>query len=87
MALAIEMNNRMKRKAKAMGVFFNTETQKKFLKMASNVELQKELQSEVNTLDIYKEQFEKLHHDFLRQDTDIRKRIVESSQITVYSPK
>ena len=40
MAFAIEMNNRMKRKAAAMGVFLNVETQKKFLKMASNVELQ-----------------------------------------------
>ena len=42
MALAIEMNNRMKRKAKAMGVFLNEETQRKFLKMTSNVQLQEE---------------------------------------------
>ena len=40
MALGIELDNRMKRKAIAMGVFLNVETQKKFLKMASNVELQ-----------------------------------------------
>ena len=39
MALAIEMNNRMKRKAAAMGVFLNVETQRKFLKIASNAEL------------------------------------------------
>ena len=68
MALAIEMDNRMKRKAAAMGVFLNVETQKKFLKMTSNVELQKELHREVNTLDIYREQFEKLHCDFLLKD-------------------
>ena len=68
MTLAIEMDNRMKRKATAMGVFLNVETQKKFLKMTSNVELQKELHREVNTLDIYREQFEKLHCDFLLKD-------------------
>ena len=70
MALAIEVNNRMKRKAAAMGVFLNVETQKKFLKMASNVELQKVLQQESNTLDIYKKQFEDLHCDFLRKDRE-----------------
>ena len=42
MALAIEMDNRMKRKARAMGVFLNVETQRKFLKMVSNVKLQRE---------------------------------------------
>ena len=70
MALAIEVNNRMKRKAAAMGVFLNVETQKKFLKMASNVGLQEVLQHESNTLDSYKMQFEDLHCDFLRKDRE-----------------
>ena len=70
MALAIEMNNRMKRNAAAMGVFLNVETQKKFMKMASNVELQKELQCGSNTLDIYRDQFENLHSDFLMKDQE-----------------
>ena len=76
MALAIEMDNRMKRKATAMGAFLNVETQKKFLKMTSNVELQKELHREVNTLDIYRKQIENLHCDFLlkdQQDMDLER--------------
>ena len=41
-ALGIEMDNRMKRKAAAMGVFLNVETQKKLLKLSSNQELREE---------------------------------------------
>ena len=68
-ALGIEMDNRMKRKAAAMGVFLNVETQKKFMKMASNVQLQTELKLEENTCDIYRNQFEQLHRDFLLKES------------------
>ena len=43
LALGIHMDNKQKRKASALSVFLNVETQRKFMKMASNVELQKEL--------------------------------------------
>ena len=51
MTLAIEMNNRMKRTAAAMGFFLNVETQRKFLKMASNAELQKSNVKLQNTIE------------------------------------
>ena len=72
MALAIEMNNRMKRKAAAMGVFLNVETQKKFLKMASNVELQGKVAEERKIAgDLYNWHQRAVEH-CRRQDTKIR---------------
>ena len=81
MALGIEMNNRMKRKAAAMGVFLNAETQKKFLKMASNVEMQGKVEEEKKVADNLYRRHQRAVEDKCRQDTDIRKRIVESSQL------
>ena len=63
-----DLKKERKRKAQAIGVFLNVETQRKFMKMASNVELQKELHREVHTLDIYREQLEKLHCGMLLKD-------------------
>ena len=68
MAAALALGVHMDSKKRGLSVFLDVEAHQKFLKMASNTELQKELQCEVNTLDIYKEQFEKLHRDFLRQE-------------------
>ena len=64
MALAIEMNNRMKRKAAAMGVLLNVETQKKFLKMASNAELQKSNVKLQNKIEQQREEYERVNKDF-----------------------
>ena len=65
MALAIEMDNRMKRKAAAMGFFLNVETQRKFLKVASNVELR----TKVCNLWCWQQ---KALEDKRRHDTEIR---------------
>ena len=43
MALAIHLHNKQKRKASAMGVFLNVETQRKFLKLTTAAGLEKEL--------------------------------------------
>ena len=43
MALAIHSHNKQKRKASAMGVFLNVETQRKFLKLTTAAGLEKEL--------------------------------------------
>ena len=43
MALGIHLDSKQERRARAMDVFLNVEMQRKFMKMASNVELQKEL--------------------------------------------
>ena len=50
MALGIHLDHRQKRKAAGMGVFLNMESQRKFLKTASNAELElqnQSLQSEI----------------------------------------
>ena len=70
MALGIELDNRMKRKAKAMGVFLNVETQKKFLKMASNTTLDKEL--EYATF---------LYHEVLLENNWLRRVEKENSKL------
>ena len=56
MALAIEMSNRVKRKTQAIGVFLNMETQRKFLKTASNAELQQRLESQDSIIGIMHKQ-------------------------------
>ena len=81
MALAIEMNNRMKRKAAAMGVFLNVETQRKFLKMASNAELQGKVEEERKVAGNLYRWHQRAVEDKRRQDTDIRKLNVENSQL------
>ena len=43
LALQAHMDTKQKRKASSVGVFLNAETQRKFLKMSSNAQLQKEL--------------------------------------------
>ena len=49
MALGIYLDNKRKRKASAMGVFLNVETQRKFLRVSTNQELEdrnKQLEAE-----------------------------------------
>ena len=72
MLLGIELHNRMKRKAQAMGVFLNVETQRKFLKMASNVELQQVVKKWAKVAHVRGRMYEEMTEDYIRQDTEIR---------------
>ena len=63
MALDIEMDNRQKRKAQAMGMFLNVETQHKFLKVATHSGLSKELDIAAQT-----------YHNLMMENAGLRTR-------------
>ena len=86
-ALGIEMDNRMKRKAAAMGGFLNVETQKKFLKMSSNVELQGKVAEERKIAgDLYNWN-QRVVETTCRQNTEIRKLDTEIRKLNVENQK
>ena len=74
MALGIHLDNKQKRKAQAMGVFLDMETQRKFMKAASNAELQRQITDLKQRLELQESFNSNLLKTVAKQNSTIREQ-------------